>query len=117
MQLCLAVYKLSAEFPRIETYGLTSQMRRAAVSISSNIAEGHGRGSTGQLIQFLGTARGSSFEVQTQLLIARELGYGPHELSTKCEGLCNEVGKMLNATLSSLRERQLTNASPRPIKP
>jgi four helix bundle protein len=94
-------------FPRDETYGLTSQVRRAAVSISSNIAEGHGRGSAGQLMQFLCIARGSNFEVQTQLLIARELGFGSPELSQQCESLSSEVGKMLSATLTTLRAKQL----------
>ena len=112
MQLCLAVYKLTGNFPRDEMYGLTNQVRRAAVSISSNIAEGHGRGTTGQLIQFLCIARGSNFEVQTQLMIASGLGFGSSELAGECEGLSNEVGKMLNATLATLRANQLNAALP-----
>jgi four helix bundle protein len=112
MQLCLAVYKLTGGYPREEMYGLTNQVRRAAVSISSNIAEGHGRGSTGQLIQFLCIARGSNFEVQTQLMIAKGLGFGSPELTEECEGLSNEVGKMLNATLATLRANQPSPTPP-----
>jgi four helix bundle protein len=72
MQLTVAVYRLTREFPRDELYGLTSQMRRSAVSVPNNIAEGHGRLNTWEYKQFLGVARGSNFEVQTQL----ELGAG-----------------------------------------
>lgn len=61
----LAIYQLSGEFPREEIYGLTSQMRRASVSIASDIAEGQGRGSPGEFRQFLGVARGSNLELQT----------------------------------------------------
>jgi four helix bundle protein len=63
-------------FPKEELFGLTSQIRRAGVSVASNIAEGYGRMSNGEYKQFLGMARGSNLEAQTQLVIARELGYG-----------------------------------------
>jgi len=76
IQLTVLVYQLSKTFPREDLYGLTSQMRRAAVSIPSNIAEGAGRLNTPEFRQFLGIARGSSFELQTQLTIAKELGFG-----------------------------------------
>jgi four helix bundle protein len=76
IQMTLATYKLSAAFPREEIYGLTSQIRRASVSVASNIAEGYGRGSRGEYKQFIGMARGSNWELQTQLTIVRELGYG-----------------------------------------
>ena len=71
MQLTVAIYRMTQNFPREEQYGLTSQIRRSAVSVPSNIAEGHGRLNTGEYRQFLGIARGSNFEVQTQLEIAR----------------------------------------------
>jgi four helix bundle protein len=71
MQLTIAVYKLTHEFPREEMFGLTSQIRRSAVSLPSNIAEGQGRLTPGEFRQFLGIARGSNFELQTQLEIAR----------------------------------------------
>src|ERR1700721_2745354 len=76
IQMSVAIYKLTATFPKEEVYGLSSQMRRAGVSVASNIAEGYARLSKGEYKQFLGMARGSNSEVQTQLVIARELGYG-----------------------------------------
>jgi len=102
MQLTVATYRLTREFPREEVYGLTSQIRRAAVSLPSNIAEGHGRLNTGEFRQFLGIARASNFELQTQLEIARALEFGNPELINEAEGLSHEVGKMLYATLESI---------------
>jgi four helix bundle protein len=100
--MSVAVYALTAEFPREEIYGLTSQLRRAAVSVASNIAEGYGRGSKGEYRQFLGIARGSVLEVQTQLIIAGRLEFGNAiELET-ADSLANEVGKMLWALLKKI---------------
>jgi four helix bundle protein len=76
IQLCVAVYEFVRVFPKEELFGLRSQLQRASVSVPSNIAEGSGRRSTGELLQFLGHARGSNCEVQTQLVIAKELGIG-----------------------------------------
>jgi len=95
IEMSVALYKLTEKFPKTEVYGLTSQLRRAGVSTASNIAEGFGRGSTGEYKQFLGMARGSNFEVQTQLVIARELGLGDKQDFQFAEGLSHEVGKML----------------------
>ncbi len=103
MQLTFAIYRLTQNFPREEAYGLTSQIRRSAVSIPSNIAEGQGRLSTGEFRQFLGVARGSNCEVQTQLEISRSLGYGDMKTIEEAEGLSGEVGKMINAILQSLQ--------------
>jgi four helix bundle protein len=82
MVLVGGIYRCTQSFPKEEIYGLTSQLRRAAVSIPSNIAEGQGRLSRGEFKQFLGHAKGSVFEVETQLLIARDLGY-LSEVTTK----------------------------------
>lgn len=104
MQLTVAVYRLSRDFPREEQYGLTSQIRRAAVSLPSNIAEGHGRLNTAEFRQFLGIARGSNFELQTQLEIARALGFGNPAFIEEAESLSHEVGKMLYSILESTKK-------------
>ena len=104
MQLTVAVYRMTREFPREEVYGLTSQIRRSAVSLPSNIAEGHGRLNMGEYRQFLGIARASHFELQTQIEIARSLEFGNPKLLDEAEGLSHEVGKMLYATLESLKK-------------
>jgi len=75
MELVVRIYQLTRQFPKDEMYGLTSQLRRAAVSVPSNSAEGKGRSSDKELIQFLCHARGSLFEIETQLKIVERLGY------------------------------------------
>jgi four helix bundle protein len=102
MQLTVAIYRLSRDFPSEERFGLTSQIRRSAVSIPSNIAEGQGRLSVGEFRQFLGIARGSNFEVQTQLEIARVLKFGKSALIDEAESLSHEVGKMVYALSASI---------------
>jgi len=84
-------------------------MRRAAVSIASNIAEGHGRLNSGEYRQFLGVARGSNFELQTQLEIARGLGEGNLELLDEAECLSHEVGKMIYGILERTKDRVRNN--------
>lgn len=102
MALVFEVYRCTQDFPKIETYGLTSQLRRSAVSIPSNIAEGQARLSTGEFKHFLGNARGSLAELETQVLIARELGYlKPHQGETLLD-IAAEVGRILNGLLASL---------------
>ena len=111
MELCSATYRATATFPDEERYGLVSQMRRAAVSIPSNIAEGHGRLTTNEYRHFLGVARGSLKELETQILIARDLGYldGP---GTDCQlALAEETARMLSALTASLRTRGRTRSS------
>ena len=103
IQLAVAIYRLTKDFPREELYGLTSQIQRASVSIPSNIAEGQGRQSTGEFKNFVGIARGSNFELQTQLEIARALKMGDPKLLEETECLSHEVGKMLYGTLESLK--------------
>jgi four helix bundle protein len=102
MQLTIAVYALTKVFPQDERFGLTSQMRRSAVSIPSNIAEGQGRLNVGEFKQFLGIARGSNYEVQTQLELARALGFAKGESIENAEGLSHEVGRMIYALIESL---------------
>jgi four helix bundle protein len=109
MQLCVAVYRLTREFPREEIYELTSQIRRAAVSVPSNIAEGQGRLNPSEFRQFLGIARGSICEVQTQLEIARSLQFGKPELLNEAESLSHEVGKMIYSFLESIKEQVSKN--------
>ncbi len=103
MQLTVAVYRLTQGFPREEQFGLTNQMRRSAVSIPSNIAEGQGRTSVGEFRQFLGMARGSNCEFQTQLEIARALNFGKPGLIDEVESLSNEVRKMLFGLMNSIK--------------
>jgi four helix bundle protein len=83
IEMTLAIYRVTTSFPKEELFGLTGQIRRAGVSVASNIAEGYGRGSKGEYKQFLAMARGSNLEVQTQLFLATELGYGnPAQMRT-----------------------------------
>jgi four helix bundle protein len=105
IQLSVAIYRLTREFPREELYGLSTQIRHAAVSVPSNIAEGHGRMSTGEYRQFLGFARGSNFELQTQLEIARALEFGDSKKIDETEALSFEVGKMISGILNAIKEK------------
>jgi four helix bundle protein len=104
MQLTVAIYRLTKAFPREEIDGLTSQIRRAAVSLPSNFAEGRGRLDRGEYRQFLGIARASNFELQTQIEIARAIGMGDPNLLNEAEGLSHEVEKMLYAILDATRK-------------
>ncbi len=96
------IYKLTGSFPNEEKFGLISQMRRASVSIPSNIAEGQARRTTGDYIRFISNAEGSLAELETQLIIAIELEFCHEEGTRECFGLVFEVGKMLNALRRSL---------------
>lgn len=109
MQLTVAIYSLTRDFPREELYGLTSQIRRSAVSIPSNIAEGQGRFTNGEFRQFLGIARGSNCELQTQLEIARMLEMGSPQLIDQAESLSHEVGRMIFAFVESMKAQEAKN--------
>lgn len=113
VQMGLEIYKLTLSFPSDERFALTNQLRKAAVSVASNIAEGYGRISMGEYIQFLGHARGSVFEVQTQLVFAEGLGYGTKSSLQSADQLAGEVGKMLNAMLVKLQTGSRTTSSNR----
>jgi four helix bundle protein len=103
VQMTVAIYKLTEQFPKTEVFGLSSQLRRASVSVASNIAEGYGRGTRGEYVHFLGMARGSNCELQTQLVIASELHFGDRELWQTAEGFSHEVGKMITAIMKSCK--------------
>lgn len=105
MALVKAVYTLTSSFPPEEKFGLISQIRRCAVSIPSNIAEGQARRTTGDFIRFISNAEGSLAECETQLIIAVELGFCPQEDAEARFSLMLEIRKMLNALRRSLSER------------
>jgi len=100
------IYRISSTFPREEVYGLTSQLRRAAVSVPSNIAEGQGRATTGEFVQFLCHARGSLYEVETQILIGRNLGYMTLEQQESLISSVTRVGRVLNGLITSLQKQR-----------
>lgn len=100
-------YQITKQFPKSETYGLSSQLQRASVSISSNIAEGAGRNYTKEYIKHLAIAKGSLFECETQLIIAHRLGYILSTDHDRLLGLTSEIGRMIHGLLVSL-ERKLT---------
>lgn len=104
MRLTIDVYQATEKFPRHELYGLSSQLRRAAVSVASNIAEGKGRSSDRELHQFLNLARGSLYEVETQLEIAESLGYLQSIDSRALLDQTESIRKMLCAMISKFRQ-------------
>jgi four helix bundle protein len=93
--LVVEVYSLTRQFPREELYGLTSQLRKAAVSVSSNIAEGSGRGTTKDLQNFLSMARGSVKEVESEILVSIRLGFVSDEQAKRALALTDEISRML----------------------
>jgi four helix bundle protein len=105
MALAEDCYRLTSAFPREEMFGLTSQVRRAAASIPANIAEGHGRESTGSFIQSLRVAQGSTKEVETHLLLAARVGLIAQADIDGPLGLCAEIGKMLRSLIRALQEK------------
>ena len=104
MDLTTEVYRLTKKLPKDELYGLINQMRRATVSIPSNIAEGNARFSTKEYLRFLSIARGSKAEVETQLLLCVKLGYLQQSETDNALGLCMEIGKILNTMISKFRD-------------
>jgi four helix bundle protein len=102
MQLAEDVYRLTAQFPKHETYGLASQLQRSAVSLPSNIAEGQGRNSRKEFHHFLGIALGSLAELETQLILAQHLDYLTEEQISTALQNADEIGKMLKGLQKSL---------------
>ncbi len=102
IDLTVCIYRLTKEFPKEETYGLVSQLRRASVSVASNIAEGRGRLNPAEFRQFLGVALGSIFEVKTQLIVAKRLEMGRAIAIDEAAALNEEVPKMLTSFIQKL---------------
>jgi four helix bundle protein len=103
VQLAIEIYRATTVFPKHELYGLTSQMRRAAVSISSNIAEGKGHSSDGDFGRFLFHARGSLLELQTQIIVAQGLEYLPDHQVAKLIQTTDNLGRGLNGLIQTVR--------------
>jgi four helix bundle protein len=104
MQLVGAIYDATDSFPQQEMYGLTSQLRRAAVSIPSNIAEGQAHYTNREFIRFLRHARGSLAEIETQILISKDRGYLREEQADKLIGQTDELGRVLSGLISSMKK-------------
>ena len=102
MELAEEVYRLTRGFPKEELYGLTNQLRRAAVSIPSNIAEGQGRGTDGQFLHMLSISYGSLRELETQVLLANRLGFLADGVCEPLLEQCSEVGRLLNGLMKSM---------------
>jgi four helix bundle protein len=107
-ELCLEIYRVTKGFPKEERYGLTSQIRRAAASVPSNIAEGYGRKTTPEYIKFLYVAYGSNCELETQILLSGDLGYIETDKLKKLQNEIGEVERMLKALIKSLENKHLT---------
>jgi four helix bundle protein len=105
MNLAESVYRVTKTLPQRETYGLASQMRRAAVSIPSNIAEGEGRGTPGQFLHMLAVSYGSLRELETQVILAGRLRLVSDDDRHQMIEQCAEVGRLLNGLMKSLRRR------------
>lgn len=109
MSLVTDVYRLPRSFPKEEMYGLTSQMRRSAVSVPSNIAEGYGRNSTHDYVRFLRIAMGSLYELQTQMEIAGNLGYADNNPPESIDQSAREIERMMSSLIKRLDEKPMEN--------
>jgi four helix bundle protein len=107
IEMAAEVHRTTLKMPRHEMFGMAAQIRRAAVSVPSNIAEGSGRRTTREFIAFLHIARGSLSELKTQLVLARAVGYLADADLSKSDLLSDEVGRLLNAVIRGLRRRQM----------
>ena len=111
------IYAETRRFPREEKFGITAQIRDAATSVASNIAEGNGRGTTKDYLRFLATSRGSLYEVRSLLTVSRRLGFLTKERSEVLREEANEIGRMLSGLRSSLRRKIRRRPSPYPLAP
>ena len=100
-----SAYALTRGFPREEAYGMTSQVRRAAASIAANIAEGHGRDSTGSFVQSLRVSQGSLKELETHIILATRVGLATEKETTAMLEECEQLGKMLRSLIRSLQRK------------
>jgi len=105
IELVICIYKISAKFPADERYCLTNQIHRSAISIPANIAEGWGRNSRKEYVQFLIVSRGSAFELQTHTEIAHRLGFLSTEKYVMLNNEIDEITKMLNGLIRSIRNK------------
>lgn len=112
VEAALLVYELSKAFPREERFGLTSQMRRSAVSVPSNIAEGYGRGTRQEYLRFLRMARGSLFELETQTLLATRLGLLQTDQSARLGKDLKDTGRILSGLIRSIEGNSERASSP-----
>jgi four helix bundle protein len=110
MSLAEDCYRVTAEFPREEVYGMTAQVRRAAASIPANIAEGYGRDQTGSYIQFLRIAQGSTREVETHVILSGRVGLLHREVRDKLLDDCERISNMLRAMVRALERREQEQA-------
>jgi four helix bundle protein len=106
IDLVVAIYKITATFPKTEQYGLTNQMRRAAISIPSNIAEGYYRGHLNEYVRFVKIAFASGGELETQSLVAERLKFLSAEENREIEFLLSQVMKLLNKLIQSLENKK-----------
>lgn len=105
MELVVQIYRTTSTFPKEERYSLVDQLRRAAVSVPSNIAEGHGRSRTGDFLRYLSVAVGSLHELETQIQIATRLQYISGDREKELLDACSAIGRMLGALIRALRHR------------
>lgn len=103
-ELALSVYRVTKDFPKEERYGLTSQMRRSAVSVASNIVEGSARNSHADYLRFLDIAYGSVCELEYQISLAKRLDYLKEDVTNLLTSQCNETARVLNGLINSLRK-------------
>lgn len=106
IELVREIYLSTERFPKSEIYGIIPQMRRAAISIPSNIAEGYGRKSPKEYAQFYSIAYGSALELETQLIISKDLNFASSQDFIKCDALLTEVLKMLHSMLYTMRTKR-----------